>query len=118
MLPGGIHYFLAPSRTAASSIAKTRGLLPGKYLGCLETIVPERNFHGLIDLYAADYSHNATKPQAEYEFMWLPLKDVAAMSFDQAGSAPHIAQRMRDDEILPRMTWVSGVRAKAVPSKT
>lgn len=108
MLPGGLHYFLAPSRTAAKSIAKMRGLKSAAYLGSLETIAPGQNYHGLIDLYAAEYVRDATKQQGEYEFVWLPLQEVAAMSFDRAGSAPQITQRYLDNDIQPRMTWVVG----------
>ena len=106
MLPGGMHYFLAPSRTAAGSIARARGLQLGSYLGCLETIAPDRNYHGLIDLYEATCVRDITKSQAEHELVWLPLTEVVAMSFDRAGSAPHIAQRLMDGDIQPRMTWV------------
>jgi predicted transcriptional regulator len=108
MLPGGIHYFLAPSRTAANSIAKTRGLKAGEFLGTLETIASEQGFHGLIDIYRADYIVDKTKPQGDHELVWLPPAEVAAMRFDQAGSAAHIAQRYLDDDILLRMTWVVG----------
>lgn len=112
MLPGGVHYFLAPSRTAAGQIARARGITPGVYLGCLETIAPQQQYHGLIDLYQGEYVGNAKKPSAEFAFVWLPLKEVAAMSFEQAGSAPHIVQRFLDDELLPRMTLVVDTVAK------
>jgi hypothetical protein len=95
-----------PSRTAASRIAKTRGLKLGDYLGCLETIAPNRSYHGIIDLYAAEYVSDATRPQAEYEFVWLPLTEVTAMSFDQAGSAPFIMQQYLADGVRERITWV------------
>jgi len=106
MLPGGIHYFLAPSRTSAGRAAKSRGLKFGDFLGCLETIAPSRDYHGLIDIYEAQYVRDATKPQAEYEFVWLPLKKVSAMTFDRAGSAPYIVQRFIDNDMQARMTWV------------
>jgi hypothetical protein len=106
MLPGGIHYFMAPRSTAARSIAKSRGLTIGDFLGSLETIAPERSFHGLIDLYVAGYALEIPKQQAEHEYVWLPLAEVAAMDFDRAGSAPYVAQRYTDGEITPRMTWV------------
>lgn len=106
MLPGGIHYFLAPSRTAASSIARSRGLQLGSFLGCLETIAPAHNYHGLIDIYEAECIPDATRPQTEHEFAWLPLEEVSSMSFDQAGSASHIAGRFIDKNIEARMTWV------------
>jgi len=106
MLPGGIHYFLAPSRTAANSIARMRGLQSGNYLGCLETIAAHRNYHGLIDIYEAVHVHDTAKPQAEHEHIWLPIIEVAAMDFDRAGSAPHIVQRLINNDIQPRMTWV------------
>jgi predicted transcriptional regulator len=105
MLPGGTHYFLAPSRTAASSIAKTRHLKPGAYLGSLETIAAKHNYHGLIDLYEAEYASSITSQQAEYELVWVPLEEVAVMDFYRAGSAPYIVQRVIDNTILPRMTW-------------
>lgn len=107
MLPGGTHYFMAPSRTAAGSIAKVRGLKLGGFIGQLETIAPQRNFHGLIDLYHAEYARDITKQQAEHELAWLPIKEVVAMDFDRAGSAPYIAQRILNDDLLPRMTWVA-----------
>jgi hypothetical protein len=106
MLPGGIHYFLASSRTAARSIAKTRGLEMGNFLGTLETIAPDHNYHGLIDIYSAEYTRETPKLQAEYELVWLPLAEVAAMAFDTAGSAPTIIQRHLDNDIQPHMTWV------------
>jgi hypothetical protein len=106
MLPGGLHYFLAPSRTAAYSVAKTRGLHITGFLGTLETIAPAHNYHGLIDLYSAEYIQEKPKEQAEFELAWLPLAEVAAMKFDDAGSAPHIIQRYQDGEIAPHMTWV------------
>jgi len=106
MLPGGMHYFMASSRTAAGGVAKARNLRLGDYLGCLETIAPERNYHGLIDLYKAEQLSAAPKRQAEHEFVWLPLEEVAVMSFDKAGSASYVAQRILDDAILPRMTWI------------
>lgn len=106
MLPGGIHYFLAPSRTAASSIARSRGLQAGNYLGCLETIAAEYNYHGLIDVYEAECIPGTTKPQTEHEFTWLPLEEVAGMSFAQAGSASYMAQRFTSKDIEARMTWV------------
>lgn len=106
MLPGGIHYFLAPSRTAAGSIARARGLQLGDYLGCLETIAPDREYHGLIDIYEATCVTDIVKPQAEHELVWQPLETVAAMNFDKAGSASQIARRLIDNNIQPRMTWV------------
>ena len=105
MLPGGMHYFLASSRVAAGSIAHLRGLKAGEYLGCLETIAPNHDYHGLIDIYTAEYVRDTPKPQTEYELVWLPLEEVVAMNFDRAGSAPHITQRYLDSDILPRMTW-------------
>ena len=108
MLPGGVHYFMASSRTAAQSIARQRGLKPGGFLGALETIAPSNDYHGLIDIYAAEHIRNTPKPQPEYEHVWLPIKEVAAMTFGAAGSAPHIAERYLNDEILPRMTWIVG----------
>lgn len=106
MLPGGMHYFLAPSRTAASNIARLRGLRAGKFLGYLETIAPKNDYHGLIDIYSAEYVRDTPKPQTEYELIWRPLEEVTAMSFDKAGSAPYVTQRYLNDDILPRMTWV------------
>lgn len=105
MLPGGMHYFLAPSRTAANNVARSRGLTAGGFLGSLETIASARNYHGLIDLYQAEVARDK-QPDPAYEFVWLPLSEVAGMSFDQAGSAPFIAQRYLANELLPRMTLI------------
>lgn len=118
MLPGGMHYFLAPSRTAAGRAAKSRGLQLGDFLACLETIAPSREYHGLIDIYKAEYVRDATKPQAEYEFVWLPLKKVAAMTFDKAGSAPYIVQRLIDNGIQSRMSWVVNSVIGGMPNRT
>lgn len=63
------------------------------------------NYHGLIDLYEAEYTPRTTKQQMEHELVWMSLKEVATMDFDRAGSAPHIVQRITDNTILPRMTW-------------
>ena len=106
MLPGGLHYFLAPSRTSAKSIAKGRGLKAGEYIGLLETIAPSRNFHGLIDIYLADYDETKNKQQAEHELIWLPITDVAAMDFERSGSASYIASKYLSGELLPRMTYI------------
>ncbi len=106
MLPGGLHYFLAPSRTAAKQIARSRGLVAGDFLGSLETIAPKRDYHGLIDIYAAEHVKEPNRSEAEFAFAWLPLADVAAMSFDQAGSAPYVIQRYLDGDLLPRMTYM------------
>lgn len=106
MLPGGAHFFLAPSRTAASRIARTRGLKAGEFVGSLETIAPRRSYHGLIDIYTAEHVRDIAKPDTEYAFVWLPLEEVAAMDFDRAGSAPHISARYLTHELLPRMTWI------------
>lgn len=108
MLPGGIHYFLAPSRTAASRIAKSRALKAGDFLGSLETIAPDSNYHGIIDIYSAEYDGQSHKQQAEHEFVWLPLADVVSMSFDRAGSAPQVVHRYVQNDIQPRMTWIVG----------
>lgn len=106
MLPGGLHFFLAPSRTAAAGVARSRGLKAGEFIGCLETIAAHREYHGLIDIYYAECSNSALKIQAEHELVWLQLQEVASMNFDQAGSAPFIVQKYLDQELLPRMTWV------------
>ena len=106
MLPGGAHFFLAPSRTAAYSIAKMRGLKIDGFLGTLETIAPDHNYHGLIDIYSAECVVETPKPQTEYQAVWLPLADVAAMAFNDAGSAPYIVQQHLDNTIQPHMTWV------------
>ena len=105
MLPGGAHFFLAPSRTCAKQIAKSRGLVAGEFLCSLETIAPLREYHGLIDIYAATAS-GVLRKSSEFETCWLPLKTVADMEFDQAGSAPYIVGRLLDGGLLPRMTNV------------
>ncbi len=110
MLPGGVHYYLASSRTAAGSIARSRGLRLGEYVGHLETIAPQRNYHGLLDLYRAEQVSDAVKTQAEHEFTWRPLQEIASMDFDRAGSAPYIAQQLLDDTIKPRMTWFADTK--------
>ena len=107
MLPGGLHYFMVPSRTAAGSIAKSRGLKLGDFVGCLETIAPGRDFHGLIDLYNAEYIRSTTKQKTEHELVWLPINEVATMNFERAGSASYVAERILNDDLLPRMTWVA-----------
>lgn len=107
MLPGGAHYFMASSRIAAYSTAKARGLKLGDFIGQLETIARERNFHGLIDLYTATHERDIAKQNAEHELVWLAIKDVAVMSFDRAGSASYIAQRLLDGDLRPRMTWIA-----------
>lgn len=105
MLPGGLHFFLAPSRTAANNVARSRGLAIGEFVGTLETIAAHRSYHGLIDIYRAEVAREK-KQDSEFELIWLPLADVAAMDFERAGSAPFIAQRLLSDELLPRMTLV------------
>lgn len=107
MLPGGLHYFLAPSRTAAGQVARSRGLAAGEFLGTLETIAAKREYHGLIDIYTAEQV-GEKRQSSEFELVWLPLAEVAAMTFDQAGSAPHIVKRYIENELLPRMTWIVG----------
>jgi len=106
MLPGGLHFFLAPSRTAAKQIARSRGLVAGEYIGLLETIAPAKSYHGLIDLYAATFDHEVKRTENEFSHEWLPLSDVVTMSFDQAGSAPFIVQHYLDKDLTPRMTHV------------
>lgn len=106
MLPGGLHYFLAPSRTAALQIAHSRGLTAGEFLGSLETIAAEREYHGMIDIYAAEFSREVRRQDAEFEFVWLGMHEVASMDFDRAGSAPHIVKRYLEQDVQPRMTWV------------
>ncbi|MFZ1249269.1 MAG: hypothetical protein WAQ24_03020 [Candidatus Saccharimonadales bacterium] len=102
MLPGGLHFFLAPSRTSAKHIAKSRGLVAGDYLCMVETIAPESEYHGLIDVYAA--SPSELRAGSEYEAVWLPVNEVAAMSFDQAGSAPFIVQHFTENTLTNRLT--------------
>lgn len=106
MLPGGIHYFMAPSQTAATSIARARGLTVTGLAASLETIAPARNYHGLIDIYTAEMVASTKKVHPEYELVWLPIADVMAMSFDRAGSAPFILRRHAARTIELRMTWV------------
>lgn len=106
MLPGGLHFFLASSRTASKSIAKSRGLIAGEFIGSIETIAISRSYHGLIDLYYAECSSDQLKTQSEHELVWMPIAEVAVMTFDKAGTASHIAQRYSCNELLPRMTWV------------
>ncbi len=106
MLPGGVHYFLAPSRTAAAQIAKARGLQVGEYIGQLETIAAKNNYHGLIDLYKATVIKEDKRQQVEYAFDWQPIKEVADMSFAIAGSASHICRQLMVGDMPPRMTWV------------
>ena len=106
MLPGGLHYFLAPSRTAAKQIARSRGLTAGEFLGTLETIAPSRQYHGLIDIYAAEYAREKERTDNEFAFTWISLDEVAAMNFDAAGSAPYIIRQYLEANLLPRMTWV------------
>ena len=106
MLPGGMHYFLAPSRTSAKQIAKSRGLVAGELLTSLETIAPVREYHGLIDIYAADPSADLKGAGAEYELTWLPVGEVRTMQFDQAGSAPFVVGHFLDGSLAQRMTYI------------
>jgi hypothetical protein len=104
MLPGGNHFFLSPSRSSATSVAKTRGLIPGDFLFTVETIVKDMLFHGLIDVYAATLKSESLKKTKEYELVWLPVSELKSMTFSQAGSAPFIVSASGQESLSKRFT--------------
>lgn len=107
MLPGGAHFFLSSSRQSAVVTAKERGLQLGEFLSSVETIAKQNNFHGLIDIYAAEQVTTLPdNPHTDYELAWMPIADVAAMNFSEAGTASFIAKRLAEGRPLePRETF-------------
>lgn len=104
MLPGGAHHFLQNSRDAAAGVARQRGLVLGDFATSLETIRVAQRYHGLIDMYYATLKNQTLRKDKEYELIWKPLREVAECSFEEVGSAGHIAQRLCEGELRGRET--------------
>lgn len=108
MLPGGAHSFLSSSRKCAGQIAKTRGLHLGDFFATVETIAPARTFHGLIDVYLAEQVTEDISDQS-HELVWMPVKDVLAMDFNKAGSAPFIVRQYKQGSSSSHLTNVISI---------
>lgn len=110
LLPGGIHKYGETSRQNAEKIATKFGVLLGPFLTHLETIASSQELHVLSDIYVAtadSTSHTFTEPG--YRTYFMPVSDVLAFNFNNAGALPNLIAHALDNTISPMHTCIGEI---------
>lgn len=101
LLPGGLHKFGLTSLESAEEIAGSFQLKPSPaILTQVETIIPDHNSHTIADIY------EATTENSDYDFKddvykmsYLPIKNVVAMTTNEAGNMPILVSKYLDKSL-------------------